>query len=59
MTTKWPKQSPNQIFLGKILHNAENFRRNGKILPNLVTLTFVESVDTFIESRTFVEGLSS
>jgi hypothetical protein len=30
-----------------------------KFWRNLVTLTFVESIDTFIESHTFVESLSS
>jgi hypothetical protein len=55
MTTKWPKQSPNQFYSTKILPkslgnfflenispNAENFCPNGKNFPNLVTLTFNE-----------------
>jgi hypothetical protein len=31
----------------------KKFRPNGKIFPNLVTLTFVESVNNFIQSLLF------
>jgi hypothetical protein len=56
------KISPNSLgdfFLKQISQMQRNLAKMAKFWPNLVTLTFVESVDTFSESHTLIESLSS
>jgi hypothetical protein len=56
-SAKISPKSLGDFFLEKSLPNAKKIHPNGEILPNLVTLTFVESVNTFIQSHTFAQSL--
>jgi hypothetical protein len=64
-TKKLPKSRPTYFSSAKISPNSlgdlirlmlKNAIQNGEIVSNLVTLTFVESINTFIQSHTFIQS---